>query len=250
MNITTAHTATKDIFIADSHLENPQDPRYQQLLNFLISQRGQIRHLVLLGDIFEFWVGYRHCVFSAYLPLLQLLQQLHSDGTKIIFVEGNHDFHVGPFFRDTLQSTIFCDAGYIDLDGQRVYLTHGDTLAATPNYLRLRRFFRSSFAQLLIRLLPPDTTWKIAEILGTASKKRRHKKPQRHYVLPTQEIIHQAQHQFTNGSDAFICAHFHQAWQESIAGKPLLVLGNWNNSYHYATHENGVFRLQQYQPES
>ncbi len=249
MHTTNALQATKDIFLADAHLENPQDPAYQHLLNFLRSQRGQIRHLVLLGDIFEFWVGYRHCVFSAYLPLLQLLQQLHSDGTKIIVVEGNHDFHVGPFFSDTLKSTIFCDDGCLNLDGKRVYLTHGDTLAATANYLRLRRFFRSSFAQLLIRLLPPDITWKIADILGKASKKRRQHQPQQQYSLPTQAISNLAQQQFAKGSDAFICAHFHQAWQERIADKPLLVVGNWGENYHYATHENGVFSLQQYLPE-
>jgi len=244
----TADKATKDIFLADAHLVNPQDSAYQHLLEFLRSQRGQVRHLILLGDIFEFWVGYRHCVFTAYLPLLQLLQQLHSDGTKIIMVEGNHDFHVGPFFSDNLKSTIFCNDGCINLDGKRVYLTHGDTLAATRSYLLLRRFFRSSFAQLLIRLLPTDTTWKIAEVLGNASKRKRRNTAQQLYRLPSQAIIAQAQQQLSQGSDAFICGHFHQAWQQSIDNKPLLVVGNWGTTCHYATHENGVFSLHQFKP--
>lgn len=85
----------KDIFIADAHLKNPADENYVQLLEFLKQNSGNIRTLILLGDIFEFWVGYRHCVYSAYVPLLQQLNLLRLDGTSIIVVEGNHDFKIG-----------------------------------------------------------------------------------------------------------------------------------------------------------
>ncbi|MEA3465807.1 MAG: UDP-2,3-diacylglucosamine diphosphatase [Thermodesulfobacteriota bacterium] len=238
----------KDIFIADAHLTDPNDASYRHLIEFLSAQRGQIRHLILLGDIFEFWVGYRHCVFSAYLPLLQMLQQLHADGTQIVMVEGNHDFHMGPFFSDTLHSTIISDGDRLHLDNTCVYLCHGDTLAATPNYLRLRRFFRSAFARLLIRLLPADTTWKIAETLGNASRKHRQKQPQRNRTLPKQAISQQATLQFDQGCDAFICGHFHQPWHQQQQNKHLLVVGNWGATCHYAVHEHGRFSLEQYVP--
>ena len=238
----------KDLFIADAHLTDPNDPPYQHLLNFLTSQRGQVRNLVLLGDIFEFWVGYRHCVFSAYLPLLQVLQQLHADGTKIIMVEGNHDFHMGPYFSDTLQATIFPNDGQLQLDDSCVYLCHGDTVAATPSYLRLRRFFRSGFARLLIRVLPADTTWRISEILGHASRKRRQHQPQRRYTLPEQAINDYAEQRFANGCDVFICGHFHQTLHRQHDNKHVMVVGNWRETCHYAVHENGQFSLEQYLP--
>lgn len=238
----------KDLFIADAHLREPDAPAYRHLLEFLSSQRGQIRHLVLLGDIFEFWVGYRHCVFTAYLPLLQLLQQLQADGTKIIMVEGNHDFHMGPFFSESLQATILPDGGRIELDNQQLYLCHGDTLAATPNYLRLRRFFRSAFARLLIRILPPDTTWNIADLLGKASKGRRKNRPQRSYRLPEQAILDAAARQFDLGCTSFMCGHFHQSWHQQNGQHQVLVVGNWGTTCHYAVLEHGQFRLEQYQP--
>lgn len=241
--------AMKDIFIADAHLTDPNDASYRHLVDFLTAQCGQIRHLILLGDIFEFWVGYRHCVFSAYLPLLQVLQQLQASGTQIVMVEGNHDFHMGPFFSETLKSTIFPDGGTLKLDELNVYLCHGDTVAATPNYLRLRRFFRSSFAKMLIRLLPADTTWGISEILGNASRKRRASQPKRQHTLPEAGIKQHASQRFKEGCEAFLCGHFHQAYHQQLDQHPVIVVGNWGQTCHYAVHENGQFSLEVYQPE-
>ena len=247
----------KDIFIADAHLVDPDALPYRHLVTFLNSQIGQIDHLVLLGDIFEFWVGYKHCVFSAYLPLLTALQQLRQSGTKIVVVEGNHDFHMGPFFSNTLDATIIPDSDTIQLGDKQVFLCHGDTLTADTGYLYLRRFFRSKLAQILIRTLPTDTTWKIGDLLGRASRKRRLKQPPKQYILPTEQIINQAQFQFDQGCNVFMCGHFHQAWQHNIATNTtksvpdtgqLFVLGNWGTTCHYGVHENGIFSLTQYQP--
>lgn len=240
--------AMKDIFIADAHLSDPNDASYHHLVNFLSSQYGQIRHLVLLGDIFEFWVGYRHCVFSAHLPLLQVLQQLQRTGTKIVTVEGNHDFHMGPFFSETLKSTIYPDGGGLELDDLKMYLCHGDTVAATPNYLRLRRFFRSSFAKMLIGILPADTTWKISEILGKMSRKHRASQPKRHYTLPEARIKEHAALRFQEGYGAFICGHFHQAYHQQLDQHQLMIVGNWATTCHYACYENGKLSLEIYQP--
>ena len=93
----------RDIFLADAHLLHPQQDNYQRLLGFLGAQRGQLRTLYILGDLFEFWVGYRHLIFAPYVPLLNALGDLQQAGTEIVYVEGNHDFHLGPYFRDTLR---------------------------------------------------------------------------------------------------------------------------------------------------
>ena len=77
----------KDIFLADAHLRRPGDTNYQKLLEFIGSLEGNTRTLYLLGDIFEFWVGYRHVVFTAYLPLLEALRRLRKTGTEIVFIE-------------------------------------------------------------------------------------------------------------------------------------------------------------------
>ncbi|EAT16238.1 UDP-2,3-diacylglucosamine diphosphatase [Desulfuromonas acetoxidans] len=238
----------KDLFIADAHLIRPDDAAYRHLLSFLQQQRGQVRTLILLGDIFEFWVGYRHCVFSAYLPLLHELQQLQASGTRIVMVEGNHDFHVGPFFTETLQATVFTDDGTVQLDDTTIALSHGDTLAPTRSYLWLRGFFRSAAARFLIRIFPGDLTWKIGDILGVLSKKKSRRQPRTQYVLPEQAIRHQAQQRLDAGADLFVCGHFHQAhlWQQDK--KSMAIVGNWGDTCHYGQFENGRFTLEEYHP--
>jgi UDP-2,3-diacylglucosamine hydrolase len=167
----------RDIFIADAHLLDPQDTNYRRLLDFLQSQRGQVRTLVLLGDIFEFWIGYRHTVFAPYVPLLESLRQLREQGTRIVYVEGNHDFHLGPYFEQVLGCRILPDGGVIELGSEKIYIGHGDLV--NPNdkgYRLLRRFLRSRLLLWLSRLLPPDWAWTIARWGSRMSQKKHDEK--------------------------------------------------------------------------
>ena len=54
----------KAIFLSDAHLRRPEDKNYQLLLDFLDRQKD-LDALFLLGDIFEFWIGYKHLAFTA-----------------------------------------------------------------------------------------------------------------------------------------------------------------------------------------
>ncbi len=101
----------RDIFLADAHLLDPSDANYRRLLAFLDRQRGSVGTLYLLGDIFEFWVGYHHTVFAPYVPLLEALRRLREAGARIVYVEGNHDFHLGPYIEETLGCTVLPDGG-------------------------------------------------------------------------------------------------------------------------------------------
>lgn len=90
------------IFIADAHLRHEGDENYRLLVEFLTELRGTVDTLFILGDLFEFWIGYETVPFTHYLPILKKLQELAENGTEIVYLEGNHDFHMGPFFTKTL----------------------------------------------------------------------------------------------------------------------------------------------------
>ena len=66
----------RKVFIADAHLRNADDPNYAKLLAFLRNCRGTTDTLFILGDLFEFWIGYRHPPFTHYYPVLDQLRQL------------------------------------------------------------------------------------------------------------------------------------------------------------------------------
>ena len=230
-----------DLFLADAHLRDPSDANYRQLLAFLAKQEGKIRTLYLLGDIFEFWVGYRHVVFAPYVPLLNALHRLREAGSEIVYVEGNHDFHLGPFFSHTLGCRILADGGTVTIDGRRIYLTHGDLIdPADHGYRRLRRLLRGRLVQVLIALVPPDVTWAISRWGSRRSKVRRGNRPP---YLPLPLLRAHAQRRFSEGCSAVISGHFHLPCLETEENHTLLALGDWISQYSYATLEDGVFAL-------
>ena len=63
------------LFLADAHLCKPDDPNYRALLAFLEEQCGQVDLLVLLGDIFEFWIG-KDEPTANYAPLIETFEKM------------------------------------------------------------------------------------------------------------------------------------------------------------------------------
>jgi UDP-2,3-diacylglucosamine hydrolase len=235
----------RDVFLADAHLRHPDDANYQRLLQFLQEQQGQIRTLYLLGDIFEFWVGYRHVVFAPYVPLLESLRRLRAAGAEIVYVEGNHDFHMGSYFRDVLGCRVLPDGGAIELGGRRVYLGHGDLANADDRgYRLLRRLLRSPVLRGMISLLPPDWTWGIAQ--WASRRSRRGGADRQRRWAPEAILLQHARQRFEEGYQVVITGHFHYPLLRVNLQGTLLALGDWIEQYSFAVFENDAFHLDSY----
>ena len=236
----------KRVFIADAHLRNPSDDNYQLLLHFLSDIRGTVKTLFILGDLFEFWIGYDEKTFPHYLPVLDSLQKLAESGVEIVYFEGNHDFHLGKFFSETLRATIYTNPAILDLDGKRVYICHGDQINIQDYGYRLLRFLLHSPAtKALFPLFPPALVFSIAKHLSCRSKKHhqeRNKKKDYKSLL-----TRFAEYQFKNGCDAVVTAHFHFP-HLSVAenGRTLLSLGDWITQFNYGEFSSGKFSLHSY----
>jgi len=217
------------IFIADAHLRHPQDQNYRNLLNFLEQQQGNLDALFLLGDIFEFWIGYRSVVFSEHLPLLCRLQQLSESGCRLFYVEGNHDFNLGAFFTDTLKCTVIPDQQVVPLGGRKIFVCHGDLAdPKAKSYRLLRAFWRSGFLKFLTKIVPPDAAWRFGNFLCNLSRKKRHR---RHDPSPL--VIPYAKKSLALGADYFVCGHFHYPLQTTIKEGQITVLGDWIKQFSY-----------------
>lgn len=233
--------AMKDLFLADAHLINPNDENYRRLLALLQREEGQVRTLYLLGDIFEFWVGYEHVVFTPYVPILEALRRLHESGTRIVWIEGNHDFHLGPFVRDTLQATIIPESTAITLDGQRIFLCHGDLIDSSDTGYRLyRTLLRSRFVGALVDLfVSPDRLWRFSRFLSARSKAKRRHRPRRD---PRPLIIDHAQRRFAEGYHVVMTGHFHAPFIEKTPQGLVIALGDVMGQASYVVYEDGDFR--------
>ncbi len=240
------------IFIADAHLKYMHDDNYRMLLQFLNEQRGALDALFILGDLFEFWIGHRSMPFPQYQPILNELLRLQSEGVAIHYFEGNHDFHLGPFFTETIQARVYRSAALLELDGKKVYACHGDQINTRDVGYRLLRFaLHNRLTGIVARFVPPSITVKLADRMARNSKKkyrRRASKWNYHAILRAF-----AERRFTDGCDTFITGHFHIPLQEQTGpqGKQTIVsLGDWIHRYSYAEWEDGAVRLKIYQPAS
>lgn len=235
------------VFVADAHLRQPDDANYRALLSLLAEQEGRTDLLALLGDICEFLVGYPDRVFPPYVPLFEALARLQRSGTRLVYVEGNHDFHLAPCFGTDFPCQVLPDGGALELDGQRILLVHGDLAnPADHGYRLLRAVLRSTPLRLLLRALPPAWTWRIAARCSQSSRRSRVDKGRR---WPAREIlVAYAEARLAEGYQAVVTGHFHQPFRQVLSGGELIALGDWITQYSYAVWEDQRFRLTNYTP--
>jgi len=234
----------KDVFIADAHLNRPEDANYRKLLEFLRGLAGEVRTLYLLGDIFQFWVGYRHCVFANYVPLLEALHALRSAGAELVYVEGNHDFLLGPYFSDRLGCRIIPEAALLEIDGLPVHLAHGDLLdPQDTGYRLLRATLRSLPLRLVKELLPPDWLWGVSVWMN---RKSRQNHGRRANWNPAALLDAHFDRQVAAGARAVVTGHFHTPRLREDPRGTQVALGDWIGQYSYAVLENGRFTLHTY----
>jgi UDP-2,3-diacylglucosamine hydrolase len=236
------------LFLADAHLCKPADPNYRALLSFLDEQRGKTDVLVLLGDIFEFWIG-KDTVIDDHLPMIESLERMYQQGTRLVYVEGNHDFHLGPVFEQRLDCRVLPDGGTIEVDDKKVFVAHGDLV--NPNdtgYRCLRKFLRSNAIRQLIRILP--NRW-LMSIAARASHESRKSSRGKRSLRPVRDIlVPYAEEFFATGHQVVITGHHHQPMHEKLGDGELIALGDWITQFSYAVYEDNAFALKNYSAAS
>lgn len=234
----------KAIFIADAHLRDPQDQNYQLLLDFL-NQQKQIDALFMLGDMFDFWIGYRHTVFSAYVPLLDCLKRLADSGVKLYFVEGNHDFNMGAYFQNNLRCTVINTDEIVEWDGRKIYLCHGDLLRPDRPYRLLRGLWRSPFIRVLSAIIHPDLVWSFAQ--WVCNKSPKHRNGSKHHD-PTPWLKQLIESDRIGDADSLFCGHYHYPVEIIHKEIEVFALGDWIDQFSYVAMQDGEFSLQNYYP--
>ena len=220
------------LFLADAHLENPSDPNYRALLDFLHTRTGRLDLLALLGDMFEFWAGDRSRLHADYRPLIEALEELVRADTQLVCVEGNHDFDLGRQFTVRLGCRVLPDGGTIEMEGKKIFLAHGDL--ANPDdrgYLFLRRLLRGPVMRGLIRHLPISLVLAVARL---SSRESRAGAEQSRHQWQAREILRTyARLQLAAGHQVVITGHFHDPFRERLAEGELIALGDWIEQYSY-----------------
>lgn len=234
------------IFIADAHLKKPDDLNYRTLCSFLQSIAGNSDLLVIAGDFFEFWLGDSPEAFPHYSNALEALKAVSRAGTRIVYIEGNHDFHLGGYFRKEFSADVYPDETAMEVDGKRVYLCHGDLInRGDYGYMALRFIFRNPFTRFLAKVVPYSFPAWVAKRLGDHSKGK-HKTVAEKW--DASGLIREfAGNKLAEGFDLVVTAHYHRPFVEEFGdGKTLLALGDWLTQFSYGEMVDGELSLKRY----
>ena len=114
------------VFISDTHLGTSRT-KDKELLEFLHSFKSN--RLYLVGDIIDGWaLERRHYWNNTQTEIIRRILKISHD-TEVIYIPGNHDKFIRPFFRYNFSFGNFSIQDYVlhkAIDGRTIYVTHGD----------------------------------------------------------------------------------------------------------------------------
>ncbi|OGP53687.1 MAG: hypothetical protein A2Y65_00150 [Deltaproteobacteria bacterium RBG_13_52_11] len=197
------------IFVGDAHFAfgDGDGERRKHFFRFIQKNRSRLDTLVIMGDFFDFWFGFRNLspLKKEYGDILGFLAGLRADGVKVLYLEGNHDFQLGTYISEKLGIKVYDHRAVIDLNGKRVYLAHGDRVSPTKGHWILTWLMRNRVTYCLFSLLGPRIVIAIAR-RWSASSRGRNMERSPEVIARLQRF---ARHKMGEGFDAVILAHTH-----------------------------------------
>lgn len=205
------------LVIGDLHLDPEEEEHVRAFEDWLESIAGAPR-LVILGDLFEYWIGSAQAESPGGRSLLKALADCVAKGTGIEVIPGNRDFLLDHGFEQRTGCRLHRSGftGRLGDSGLRGLFLHGDELATEDRaYQRLRRVLRSAPVLFLARVLPGSLAKALARRLRAASRSAVSAKAPE--VVELQEA---AAGQLGAASEAqvLVCGHAHRFRDEKLAG--------------------------------
>jgi len=237
----------RTIFLADAHLKDKADDNFLLLVHFLKGLTGKADSLYIMGDLFDFWLGFPSHPFRQYDEVLDALEQLVASGCRLVCFEGNHDFHLGDIFSHRLKAEIHTAPIIREIQGRRLYLCHGDQInRADYRYRLLRLILHNKVAAAAVRIIPPSLALFIKEKLQRSSRSKYHFTSARwDYRAIIRDFAGKAKQK---GCSGLVTGHFHIAFCEQLNDTPftILSLGEWIEQFTYGEMLDGELRLMTY----
>jgi len=188
----------------------------ETFLRFLDLEKERMSHLVILGDLFEFFFGFKSVSskeqpfpFTEYLPVLEALQILFRYGIHIKYFEGNHDFFLDSVFSEQFQIEVEVHPGGGEewLAGRKAFIAHGDL--SNPKqwkYRAFRKVLKNQWTYGLMQWAGPRLSCHIAQWLSQMSYQKYHTGQPSHPPPAFKAFAHR---KFREGFEIVILGHSH-----------------------------------------
>lgn len=210
--------------IADAHLGGPGGTAAP--LAAQIDELGleTCERLVLLGDLFQVWVGSRRFETPEIARIVRALEDLRERGVPTHYIEGNRDF----FLRGSEYESCFDSIGLelsFETAGRKYLVVHGDGLNARDY---LYRFWRSFSKNRLSRLGMLGLPKKFAESLIHRAEHGLSKTNFKHKTRIPEEVLQAyGRERLSEGYDELLLGHFHEPCDWKVPEGRIRVLDAW-----------------------
>lgn len=242
-----AMTPLPAIVISDVHLGGIPADREIRFRRWFAQVGDRTRHLVINGDLFDFWFEYGSVIPRGYTRTLSILASLVDAGVRIDMFGGNHDWWGGAYLEQEIGVHFHREPARIELAGRPALIAHGDGLGnGDLGYRLLKLLLRGRFTRWGFRWIHPDLgAWAARRVSRTEMRGDLEHAPSPERVLALERW---ARDRLLDDEtlDMVLLGHTHQPERKEVApGRWYLNSGDW---IHHCTWveipPNGEPRLQ------
>ncbi len=225
------------LVLSDVHLRDATSVKTQLVIRFLQQVASRFENLYILGDLFDAWPVTSPYLIRLFDPVIETLRGLAKNGSRITYIEGNHDFHLGAFFSESLGIRVCVNELVEDWNGRRVYMIHGDL--GNPKQLGHRLFralTRQPAVAVGLKCIPQSFLFRVSSSASHMSRRYRPLGPE---VEQKIRNIYRgaAQDLFKKGYDVVMMGHTHlpDDLTVSVDGRSCRYLntGDWVKHFTY-----------------
>ncbi len=112
------------VFISDLHLAVERPATLRRFFRFMQADAPRHLELVILGDLFEFWIG--DDAAPAAKPVIDALAAASNSKQRVFLMHGNRDPLIGHEFARAAGATLLADPIIAEVAGTPTLLSHGD----------------------------------------------------------------------------------------------------------------------------
>lgn len=231
-------------FISDVHLGINLagiESREDDLITFLKKISLDASEVYIVGDLFDFWIEYKHAIRPCYFTILHQFKTMVEQGIKINYIAGNHDFALGSFLTDIMGFNIIPDDIAVNIQGRKVYLRHGDGVIKRDwGYRLLRGLLRVDLFQKIYKIMHPNIGVPMASSFSGSS---RHFNSSKFTKEREMEYLEAAQRFLKMGHEILFMGHTHHPALYKMSEGIYCNTGEWMKKYSYAVMEKGDLSL-------
>ncbi len=228
----TENAAPPVLYIAgDIHLDGGPADATSPFVRFLDSLATRSpAQLVLLGDLFEYWLE-TDAAAARYEAVLSRLRALAIAGWRLDLVRGNRELAGGRMLAVSTGCRMHWPHVDLALGNRRVRVVHGDRLCHDPGYRFFAAWIGSFWHRAWQSLHPAFVQDAVARALRRGSRShqlereeaRPRPRPARSRVFIDRRRVQAA----ARGIDTLVAGHIHESWRRTIGGVDLILVGHW-----------------------